>query len=169
MENVYNLPNYDFQTNIWLVHAHTNNQDWRNKTTTSDYYKLKNRIKKKLGILRCGIIMIDKQDRILCVKGKKSGKWSLPKGHQRHPFEKPHVCAMRELHEETNIILPILEINRLISISDQRYFIAMVDDLDQYQYFINDRDEVREIKAIHKNELMTYDINYGLRQIIYKI
>lgn len=171
MDKVYKLPNYDFQTNIWLVYSHSYlNSNWRdNHNIKPEYYKLKNKYKKELKILRCGAIMLDKQNRILCVHGKKSNKWSIPKGHQRYPDEPLHICAMRELFEETNVSLNIPENNPKIAIADQRYFIIKVENLDDYVFQINDHVEVKAIKAIPMNELLTYNTNYGLKELLKKL
>jgi 8-oxo-dGTP pyrophosphatase MutT (NUDIX family) len=46
-----------------------------------------------------------KDIRYLCVKGRKSGKWSFPKGHPDNN-EEPYDCAIRELMEETGLVPP---------------------------------------------------------------
>lgn len=51
-----------------------------------------------------GTILISTRERILLVRGRRSGKWSFPKGH-RELRESPYQCAMRELREETGIRL----------------------------------------------------------------
>ena len=50
----------------------------------------------------CGVIVISKNSKLLLVQGRRTGKWSLPKGHieEHETFEE---CAKRELLEETGI------------------------------------------------------------------
>lgn len=52
----------------------------------------------------CGVIAISKNHKILLVRGRKTGKWSLPKGHVEGN-ENPEQCAKREMEEETGIIV----------------------------------------------------------------
>jgi 8-oxo-dGTP pyrophosphatase MutT (NUDIX family) len=49
-----------------------------------------------------GCILVSPNDKILLVKGRLSGKWSLPKGHMEGR-ENDLQCALRELYEETGI------------------------------------------------------------------
>lgn len=49
-----------------------------------------------------GCILISPNDRILLVRGRLSGKWSLPKGHMEGR-ENDIQCALRELFEETGV------------------------------------------------------------------
>jgi len=57
-----------------------------------------------------GVIMLSPKGRYLLVKGAKTGKWSFPKGHLEIRLrETPYECAIRELREETGIVLPGLK------------------------------------------------------------
>ena len=50
--------------------------------------------------------MMSPKGRYLLVKGSKTGKWSFPKGHLEMQLrETPYECALRELREETGIVL----------------------------------------------------------------
>lgn len=51
-----------------------------------------------------GTICISPENRVLLVKGRKSQKWSFPKGHKERN-EPSFTCAIRELYEETGIIV----------------------------------------------------------------
>lgn len=52
-----------------------------------------------------GIICSTRDGKYLLVCGKKSGKWSFPKGHMESG-ETALECARRELYEESGITLP---------------------------------------------------------------
>ena len=52
-----------------------------------------------------GCILESHEGRILLVQGRKSGKWSFPKGHPLED-ETPFECAQRELIEETGLCAP---------------------------------------------------------------
>jgi 8-oxo-dGTP pyrophosphatase MutT (NUDIX family) len=51
-----------------------------------------------------GCICIRKDNKILLVRGRQTGKWSFPKGHMKGN-ETSHQCALRELFEETGILM----------------------------------------------------------------
>jgi len=51
-----------------------------------------------------GVLCMSSNGKILLVKGRQSSKWSFPKGH-RNRGELAIDCALRELLEETGIIL----------------------------------------------------------------
>jgi 8-oxo-dGTP pyrophosphatase MutT (NUDIX family) len=51
-----------------------------------------------------GIILLSPNDEVLLVQGRQSNKWSFPKGHGS-ALEKPLEAALRELREETGIVL----------------------------------------------------------------
>lgn len=52
-----------------------------------------------------GVILVSPDDCILVVQGRLSMKWSFPKGHG-YSCETPLVAALRELKEETGIVIP---------------------------------------------------------------
>lgn len=52
----------------------------------------------------CGVIAISKNEKLLLVRGRKTGKWSLPKGHKEY-HETLEECAKREFMEETGITI----------------------------------------------------------------
>ncbi len=51
-----------------------------------------------------GAICVNHEGKILLVRGRKSQKWSFPKGHCERN-ETAEICARRELFEETGLIL----------------------------------------------------------------
>jgi 8-oxo-dGTP pyrophosphatase MutT (NUDIX family) len=52
-----------------------------------------------------GCICISPNNTILLVKGRKSQKWSFPKGHRERTDYSSLDCALRELKEETGVTL----------------------------------------------------------------
>jgi len=52
----------------------------------------------------CGVILIDREGRILLAHATETSHWDIPKG-QGDPGETPIEAALRELHEETGISL----------------------------------------------------------------
>jgi 8-oxo-dGTP pyrophosphatase MutT (NUDIX family) len=73
-----------------------------------------------------GAICVNSKGEVLLVHGRRSKKWSFPKGH-RHTSESSLDCALRELYEETG-----LQPNRKYSSSHKlrgaEYFIFPMDD-----------------------------------------
>lgn len=57
-----------------------------------------------------GTICVSSHNRILLVLGRTSLLWSLPKGHRKYN-ESSFECAMRELFEETGIIIDRTDLN----------------------------------------------------------
>lgn len=53
-----------------------------------------------------GSICVNAKGEVLLVHGKRSGKWSFPKGHRLNIYESAIDCATRELREETGIPAP---------------------------------------------------------------
>jgi 8-oxo-dGTP pyrophosphatase MutT (NUDIX family) len=49
-----------------------------------------------------GVVLVSDQDRVLVVRGTRTGKYSFPKGHI-NPFESVRACAFREFEEETGL------------------------------------------------------------------
>jgi 8-oxo-dGTP pyrophosphatase MutT (NUDIX family) len=49
-----------------------------------------------------GVVLISDNDRVLVVKGSRTGKYSFPKGHI-NAFENVRDCAKREFREETGL------------------------------------------------------------------
>jgi len=73
-----------------------------------------------------GCICISDKGRILLVKGRQSGKWSLPKGHMEL-HENDISCAMRELYQETGIV-PDVHYSAYKKLSAGGYFIFFFKD-----------------------------------------
>lgn len=57
-----------------------------------------------------GTICVSPEDKILLVLGRMSMLWSLPKGHRKSQ-ESSFQCALRELHEETGIVIDQTNLN----------------------------------------------------------
>jgi 8-oxo-dGTP diphosphatase len=118
-----------------------------------------------LRYVRAGVIL-ETNGKYLVVQGRLSGKWSFPKGH-REKDEKPIQTAVRELEEETGIILE----------SPENYKNVITFYNGNYVYFyyklsslitplkIKDTNEVRDVKWVDISELKLdkYDKNCTLK------
>lgn len=123
---------------------------------------------------RCGIIFVKTTDNIkniLVVKGSSSGIWSLPKGKVADG-ESDEECACREVWEETGIVINPDFVKDLpkIKIDHNIYFIYNLDmlgkDINDFQYSINDTDEISDIQWKTFTDLSNTSINKDIRNIL---
>ena len=113
-----------------------------------------------------GTICISPQNNVLLVKGRKSNKWSFPKGHKNRG-ETYIDCATRETHEETGIVL-----NNLIPIGFQRLSIGeyYFYDLDaEITPEIQDHGEIIDAQWMSIEDMLNascnVDVNNFLRRL----
>jgi 8-oxo-dGTP pyrophosphatase MutT (NUDIX family) len=120
---------------------------------------------------RGGIIFLNKNTSIedtkfLVVRGKDTGIWSFPKGRIDED-EDEEVCAIREVYEETGILIDSLKGNERIKIGRNTYFILYVDDINKYNTFnIKDTFEVDIVEWKAFSELKLLTCNKDIRAII---
>lgn len=55
-------------------------------------------------IVSCGVVLLDSSGRVFLAHATDTSHWDIPKG-QSEPGEAPIDAALRELHEETGIVL----------------------------------------------------------------
>jgi 8-oxo-dGTP pyrophosphatase MutT (NUDIX family) len=104
-----------------------------------------------------GTIIVSPDSKILLVKGRKSGKWSFPKGHPEKD-ETGYNCAWRETAEETGIcLLPPSEKDEILNLSKGRYFVHRLpfkpsihvhdlNEINAVQWYT-----IREMRGLVKN------------------
>ena len=120
---------------------------------------------------RGGIIFLKKNEsfsdtKFLVVRGKDSGIWSFPKGRMNDD-EDEEVCAIREVYEETGILIESLKGKERLKIGRNTYFIIYVDSIDEYnQFSINDTYEVDIVEWKSFSELKNLSFNKDIRSII---
>jgi 8-oxo-dGTP pyrophosphatase MutT (NUDIX family) len=113
-----------------------------------------------------GTILVSPDKKILLVKGRRTGKWSFPKGHPEEN-EEEIPCARRETYEETGIrVSPSYD--DVVTLATGRYYI----------YHMNEKptptpEDATEVEradwwSIHemRNMLVNVDINYFLRNYV---
>lgn len=90
-----------------------------------------------------GAICINSSGFVLLVRGRKSQKWSFPKGHCKHN-ESDIECARRELFEETGLIAPetFLSSHKL---RGGEYFIFPIEQSEPFLPIIQDSWEIEEV------------------------
>jgi 8-oxo-dGTP pyrophosphatase MutT (NUDIX family) len=55
-------------------------------------------------IISCGVVLLDPDGRVLLAHATETSHWDIPKG-QGEPGEAPHVTALREMEEETGLVI----------------------------------------------------------------
>ena len=89
-----------------------------------------------------GTILISSENKLLLVLGRRSGKWSFPKGHPKKN-ETHHDCARRETNEETGLLIPNT-LNESVRLSTGMYFIHRING--QPGAYPIDKNEVMDTK-----------------------
>jgi len=101
-----------------------------------------------------GTIFLSYRNRILLVKGRKTGIWSFPKGHPKKG-ETPFQCASRETYEETGLDLPLF-FERILILAKGSYFLVKSQE---YECEIKDEKEVSEVAWIDLKNIGNYHVN----------
>ena len=120
---------------------------------------------------RSGIIFVIKNEifdsiKVLVVRGNTTGIWSFPKGRM-NDNELEEVCAIREVYEETGIVVENLKDKSRFKIGRNTYFIMEVMDEDKYKNFkIKDVQEIDIVEWKTLGELRNLDCNKDIRAIL---
>jgi 8-oxo-dGTP pyrophosphatase MutT (NUDIX family) len=143
----------------------------QNVENTLNYSNNSNNKTKEPPARRGGIIFLNKNEDIkdtkfLVVRGKDTGIWSFPKGRM-DDNEDEEVCAIREVYEETGILIDNLKENDRLKLGRNTYFIINVDDINKYNTFnIKDTFEVDVVEWKTFSELKKLSCNKDIRAII---
>jgi 8-oxo-dGTP pyrophosphatase MutT (NUDIX family) len=113
-----------------------------------------------------GTICISPLNTILLVRGRKSQKWSFPKGHKNRG-ETYIECAVRETHEEAGIDLYRIDPIAYQRLSVGEYYFYDLDEEVVPQ--INDHREITEVRWMTieemKNSPCNVDVNNFLKRL----
>jgi 8-oxo-dGTP pyrophosphatase MutT (NUDIX family) len=112
-----------------------------------------------------GSICITPQNKILLVKGRRSGKWSFPKGHKQYG-ETYLECARRETLEETGIDLSSyipVAIHRL-SIGEYYFY-----EIEEQRPCINDTREIVDVRWMSLSELRSSRCNVDISAFLSRL
>jgi len=90
-----------------------------------------------------GAICVNTFGEVLLVRGKRSGKWSFPKGHCKG-FENDLECALRELKEETGLDLCEAKYTSYHKLRGGGYFVFPIEGCPKVK--IGDHWEIREVQ-----------------------
>jgi 8-oxo-dGTP pyrophosphatase MutT (NUDIX family) len=137
----------------------------KRKNTYENFKKNDNK-----NVRRSGIVFIQPNDntektKILVVKGLSSGIWSLPKGRMM-PEESEEKCAIREVYEETGIIINTLEDFPKCKIGKNTYYKYVCYDEEFTVFNIQDKNEVECVEWKTMEELRELNCNKDLRSLL---
>lgn len=108
-----------------------------------------------------GSIFLSPRNRVLLVKGRKTGIWSFPKGHPKQG-ETAFQCAKRETYEETGLELPPF-IERILILAKGSYFVLRSQE---YECQIRDKKEVSEVEWVDLKDIMNYNFNIDVSSFL---
>ena len=137
----------------------------KRKNTYENFKKNENK-----NVRRSGIVFIQPNDntektKIRVVKGLSSGIWSLPKGRMM-PEETEEKCAIREVYEETGIIINTLEDFPKCKIGKNTYYKYVCYDEEFTVFNIQDKNEVECVEWKTMEELRELNCNKDLRSLL---
>jgi 8-oxo-dGTP pyrophosphatase MutT (NUDIX family) len=113
-----------------------------------------------------GILCVSSKNRILLVRGRLSGIWSLPKGHLKGN-ELPHECAIRELYEEAGVRFNRIDYDYVQKLYAGEYFIYRVDE--ELTPCVKDTREISEAGWYSLEELKRFHCNVDIMSMLSKI
>jgi 8-oxo-dGTP pyrophosphatase MutT (NUDIX family) len=113
-----------------------------------------------------GSIIISPWNRILIVLGRKSNKWSFPKGHKKSG-ETYLECAIRETREETGVDLTGRVPVAYHKLSAGEYFFFEVDE--ETTPFVHDSREVIEAAWVSLERMARMSCNVDVNNFLDRI
>ena len=109
-----------------------------------------------------GSIIYSSDNKLLVVQGRKTGKWSFPKGHKNEE-ETAYDCSLRETYEETGLLLKGNYLEEL-QLAAGKYFVYKLEDKpDLISY---DDSEIMNLCWVDLNDLRFYHYNCDIRSYI---
>lgn len=111
-----------------------------------------------------GAICVSPDNTILLVKGRRSGKWSFPKGHLESD-ESSLDCALRELYEETGLQLNEKPVGSY-KLSVGQYFIF---EMNESELAVRDHNEIEEAAWIPFDRLTKMNCNVDVNNFLMRL
>ena len=109
-----------------------------------------------------GVICHSDQDTFLLVRGRQTGIWSFPKGHLKGG-EMSHECALRELREETGLVLEPYKFYASRKLFAGEYFMYRTCEED---VAIQDNMEVSEAGWFRIEDMVRMDCNADIKRFL---
>lgn len=109
-----------------------------------------------------GAIIKSINNRYALVQGRKSGKWSFPKGHA-NPGESPFDCVVREIGEEIGVDrLPMPSTSMPLQVG--YYYMFNVNE--EFNLTPRDTGEIMNVGWFTKEEIAVLQVNVDLSRFI---
>ena len=162
-------------TGLEYVHcAQYNNLPMSSTENFDDTNPFKSFCKPYQNSKRCGVIFVDSRENevgnmvysFIVVRGKESGIHSFPKGRVSTETESEEDCAIREVYEETGIVLTSVHILPRIVLGRNVYFIYHTSKEHFSTFEVHDTDEVAETGWKTTDELSKLVCNKDLRSVL---
>ena len=112
-----------------------------------------------------GAVCISSTNKVLLVKGRKTGKWSFPKGH-KHRKETYIECALRELLEETGITLQGNTSISSTKLSVGEYYFFEVEEVPLNPA---DTDEIVDARWMSLSEIRSSPCNVDVNNVLLRM
>lgn len=113
-----------------------------------------------------GSICISSLNTILLVRGRKSNKWSFPKGHKKRG-ETYIDCAVRETYEEAGIILDNVLPSAYQRLSVGEYYFYDIEE--EIAPCIKDTQEISEARWMSINEMRRESCNVDVNNFLSRL
>jgi bis(5'-nucleosidyl)-tetraphosphatase len=111
-----------------------------------------------------GSICVSPENTILLVKGRRSGKWSFPKGHLESE-ETSLDCAIRELYEETGMAINTTPVGSY-KLSVGQYYLF---ETNETELAVRDHDEIEEAAWIPFHKLSSMNCNVDVNNFLMRL
>lgn len=110
-----------------------------------------------------GVICTSPAKTLLLVRGRKTGKWSFPKGHLKGS-EMAQECALRELREETGLVMEPSRFSHTMKLFAGEYFIYHMGG--EMPACPEDDEEVCETGWFSYEEIHRMDVNADIKKFM---
>jgi ADP-ribose pyrophosphatase YjhB (NUDIX family) len=107
-----------------------------------------------------GAILLNEEKETVIIKGKKSGKWSFPKGHGNFK-ETPLEASIRELKEETGVNMTGVKPDDEVRFNSGTYFVFFLQE--RAELIPEDTEEVEEAIWIYTSRIQSLNTNKDLK------
>jgi 8-oxo-dGTP pyrophosphatase MutT (NUDIX family) len=115
-----------------------------------------------------GSICITPRNTVLVVKGRKSGKWSFPKGHKNRLLSETYLeCAVRETREETGIDLSEYDHVSVHRLSVGEYYLFEIQD--ELPIVIEDTIEIEEAQWMSLDDMLNVACNVDVNNFLTRL
>jgi len=112
-----------------------------------------------------GTICMSQYNTVLLVQGRRSMKWSFPKGHKKS-YETYLDCAKRETREEAG-----LDLEQAVPVSHQRLSVGeyYFFEVDETPPTINDKNEIIDARWVHVDDIGYLPCNVDVNNFLLRL